>query len=369
MPHKLPINDIRFGLIFEKTPFATALLNYPGVEIVDVNPAFENLFDLKRDEILGKSTADLGIHNDFAERERVLEEFARTGKMRNVERSFTSRTGKKVIVLNNVDRIEVDGKVFILSTMEDITERKETLQKLKEKEEQLSAALKIREEFLSIASHELKTPLTSLRLQAEFRKRAYEKGTLKTMDDKKIGQLIDGDLRQITRITRLIDDMLDISRIDSGKLSVHANTFDLAKAAVEVIERCRPQFDANNVTVLFQSEGQVIGNWDQFRIEQVITNLLINALKYGQGKPVEVSVFNDNNSAVLKVKDYGSGISKENQTRIFERFERAVEGRQISGLGLGLFIAKQIIEIHNGKISVESELGKGSVFKVELPLN
>lgn len=369
MPHKLPFNDIRFGLIFEKTPFATALLKYPEAQVVDVNPAFENLFALKREEILGKSTADLGIHNDFTEREKILEEFARTGKMRNVERSFTSRNGKKVIVLNNVDRIEVDGKVYILSTMEDITERKETLQKLKEKEEQLSEALKIRDEFLSIASHELKTPLTSLKLQTEFRKRIHDQGKLKILDDAKVSQLIEGDLRQINRITRLIDHMLDISRINTGKLSVHATSFDLSRAVHDVIERCRPQFDANNITVLFQSEGSVVGNWDQFRIEQVITNLLINALKYGQGKPVEVVVTTENKNAVVKVKDYGSGISKENQSRIFERFERAVEGRQISGLGLGLFIAKQIIEIHQGKISIESELGKGSTFKVELPLN
>ena len=161
--------------------------------------------------------------------------------------------------------------------------------------------------------------------------------------------------------------MLDISRINSRKLSMTLERFDLCDLVRELIERYSELFLAAGCTVESEFCESALGCWDRFRIEQVVTNLLTNAMRYGTGKPILIQVKFSLNKARIVVRDQGRGIVKENQERIFQRFERAVAGSEISGLGLGLYIARQIVEAHHGSIRVESELGQGAAFVVELP--
>lgn len=244
----------------------------------------------------------------------------------------------------------------------DITERRRVDEKLKE-------AIKARDDFLSIASHELKTPLTSLRLQIQMRKRSLTKGELSSFSPERLEKMIEADNRQLDRISRLIDDMLDISRMNTGKLTMRPEHFDLTALAEEVLSRYQDQFEATGTKVNLKSSEKVEGTWDRYRIEQAIANLLTNAMKYGAGKPVEISVRSEGPSAKLTVRDKGMGIAKDNQDRIFDQFERAVPAKEISGLGLGLYITRQIIEMHGGSIRVESEVGEGSAFIVDLPID
>jgi PAS domain S-box-containing protein len=233
---------------------------------------------------------------------------------------------------------------------------------------QAEAAIQARDEFLSIASHELKTPITSLKLQTQWHKRRLEKDDASLFEPKGVRKLIDVVDRQTERLAKLVDDMLDISRIAHGKLSLQRESVDLGLLVREVLDRLDEQLKAQGCRYGLQADGAVVGLWDRYRLEQVVINLLTNAMKYGDRKPVEISVRSHLEHAILTVKDLGMGIAPGNLERIFQRFERAISSENISGLGLGLYITRQIVEAHGGSIRVESVLGQGSTFTVELPL-
>ena len=224
-------------------------------------------------------------------------------------------------------------------------------------------ATKVRDEFISIASHELKTPLTSLKLHTQMTKRQATKVEIFTTE--KFQKQLDYTINQIDRLNKLVDDMLDISRISTGKLNLQKSDLNLSQLLTELIDRFMPQFELAGNTVHVEIKPDVIGHWDAYKMEQVINNLFSNAIRYSPYKPVHIKLESNNDQATLSIRDEGVGIAPENLERIFERFERAA--MQNSGLGLGLYITRQIVELHHGKISVSSELGKGSTFLIELP--
>ena len=247
-------------------------------------------------------------------------------------------------------------------------EQEELLAKLKVIQGDLEQAVRIRDEFMSIASHELKTPLTSLKLQSQLRMRGLRRGDISAFNLEWLTKMFDNDERQIGQITRLIDDMLDISRISSGKLSMNLEQFDLCELARDLIKRRSEQFVAAGCPVEIECCQSAVGNWDRFRIEQVLTNILTNAMLYGSDKPIFVQVNTTSDRAQIVVRDQGRGVAKENHERIFQKFERVAEGSEISGLGIGLYIVKTILEAHHGSIQVESTLGHGATFVVNLPI-
>ncbi|HEX7045253.1 MAG TPA: PAS domain-containing protein [Burkholderiales bacterium] len=264
--------------------------------------------------------------------------------------------------LASAGRTECDAEgraVKIIGTVRDATDTKAI-------ESELREAVRARDEFLSIASHELKTPLTAISLQAQIIRRATQPNAPANAIDR-VPLLVDQMDRQVRRLARLVDDMLDISRLALGKLALHLETFDLTELAREVIERMAPEIMAIGSTLSLDAEEPVIGHWDRFRIDQVLVNLLTNAARYGEGNPIEVTVRGSPTQARLTVRDRGRGIAHEDQERIFQRFERVASEATPGGLGLGLFIVRQILELHEGSIRVESALGQGSLFIVELP--
>ena len=239
---------------------------------------------------------------------------------------------------------------------------------LKAVEQDLIRLIRARDEFLSIASHELKTPLTSLQLQAEIRLRELKKRPSQVMDPRRFEEDLSNDLRQIKRVARLIDDMLDVSRIRSGKLALRRTCFDLGELAREVAARFAPQATLEGVRIDVHIDGPISGYWDRFRLEQVCLNLLTNALRYGEKKPVRLEVKAAHESAFIHVKDLGIGIDPKDHARVFDPFERAVSANEISGLGLGLHIAREIVRAHGGSIHLRSQPREGSEFIVQLPI-
>lgn len=227
----------------------------------------------------------------------------------------------------------------------------------------LHEALFYRDEFLSIASHELKTPLTSLKLQSQMFKRHLERKDNEAFSPERIKRFMSEADTQVSRLTRLVDDMLDISRIRTGRLSISPEKVEISNVVKEVVDRMRPHFSSLEIGD-FQ-HGEVF--CDKLRIEQVITNILNNALRYGKGRPVRVDLRHSAEDMTISVTDNGMGIPETFKDKIFSRFQRAVPASEVSGLGLGLYISKQIIEAHQGKISVASELHKGSCFTVHIP--
>ncbi|MGE0528070.1 MAG: MASE1 domain-containing protein, partial [Bdellovibrionales bacterium] len=214
----------------------------------------------------------------------------------------------------------------------------------KKSEEELRNALRARDQFLSMASHELRTPMTSLRLQTQIIGRAVARDGPKVFTRERMEQFVTQTERQVDRLAKLVDDMMDISRIRSGRLALQIESVDLRELIEEVVGRhfLHLKEGVEGTAQVFWGEP-VYGQWDRFRLEQVMSNLVTNAIRYGQGKPIEIRTERWGETVRIHVRDYGMGIEKKDQERIFDRFERAVSANEISGLGLGLFICKQIV--------------------------
>jgi signal transduction histidine kinase len=254
---------------------------------------------------------------------------------------------------------DVTEKVF--NRIDEEAERKETKRKLEE-------AVRVRDEFISVASHELKTPVTALKLQTDLTTRKIRRGVGGALERDNMLRLLDGTNRQLDQLTRLIDDMLDVARLATGRLKLDLKPANLATISRDAFEAFAPQFLLAHVSASFMAHSEPYVRADIFRVEQVLTNLLSNALKYGNRQPVQVEVGTKNGEAFIYVTDQGIGMEPGVQAAVFERFARAVCDRSVSGLGLGLYIGRQIVQSHGGRIEVVSELGKGSRFSVVLPL-
>ncbi len=228
-------------------------------------------------------------------------------------------------------------------------------------------AIRMRDEFLSIASHELFTPITSLMLSLEAMLPSASGAGGEALDARAMRKLLDLVLRQGRRLIRLIGDLLDVSRIQTGRLVLQLGEVELDTLVHEVVERHEPDIARSRCTVSVSASAPVHGRWDRSRLDQVVTNLLSNSMKFGAGKPIEIAIAAERGLARLVVRDRGIGIHAALQARIFHRFERAVSSEHYGGLGLGLYISRRIVEAHGGSIRVESEPDAGSTFTVELP--
>jgi PAS domain S-box-containing protein len=317
-----------------------------------VSQGFERITGLSREEIVGKKVSevvgDAAYQNVIPELRKAFE-----GKRVSFEKTQTLKDGSTGVykfdyVPDFDERNEVRGTTSVVT---DITAKRAF-------ERALEDSIRARDEFVSIASHELKTPLTSLKLQTQLIKQKVARGDGDVLTPEWLLKVANRSEQQVDRLTRLVEDMLDIARLRSGKLTIERSPTDLGALTRELVERLS--------SALIRVD--VIGQWDPQRIEQVLSNLLSNAVKYGGGKAVEVSVRREGDRAILSVHDQGRGIPVELHERIFDRFERVNESQSIAGLGLGLYIVRQIVEIHGGTVRVESEPGQGSTFTVTLPL-
>jgi signal transduction histidine kinase len=188
------------------------------------------------------------------------------------------------------------------------------------------------------------------------------------LDDDAISGRLTTMIRQTTRLSKLVENLLDLSRIAAGRLTLQPEEFDFTEMVRDVVRRLAPEAERLGCTLEVQAGASVRGRWDQLRLEQVVSNLLANAVKYGAAHPIEIEVEPVEHNVRLTMRDHGIGMSPQDAERVFERFERAVSVRNYGGLGLGLYIARQIVEAHGGQISVDSHLGQGATFTVVLPV-
>lgn len=228
-------------------------------------------------------------------------------------------------------------------------------------------AIEVRDEFLSIASHELRTPLTPLKMQIQSVARQIKSENGAALTPERLIKMVETSDRQIGRLSVLIDDLLDVTRISAGKLSLNKEFFSMKEMVDDVVAQYAHQFKYSQSSVEVEIVNDMVGFWDKVRIEQVIINLLTNAAKYAPKQPILTRVTTEGCTVKVTVTDKGPGISLENHDRIFKRFERVSDKQNIGGLGLGLYICKQIVEAHQGKIYVESTPGHGATFILELP--
>jgi signal transduction histidine kinase len=242
----------------------------------------------------------------------------------------------------------------------DLTQRRaleeERLQRARAEE-----AVRLREEFLLIASHELKTPLSTLQLDL------YGIQQDLSGDPSKLSRKLNRANRSVARLSALVESLLSVSRLAQGKLTLDPASMDLAETVIQVVDGMREQAGKAGCQLVVQAPAPVLGNWDRLRIEQVVVNLLVNAIKYGAGGAIEIDVRYAAPTAVIEVSDHGPGVAETDRVRIFERFERASSIRHYGGLGLGLYVSREIVEAHGGSITAGNRPGGGAVFAVRLP--
>ena len=226
-------------------------------------------------------------------------------------------------------------------------------------------AVRLRDDFLSVASHELRTPMTTLMLGVERLLRAGAAG--KQSSPESLDNILKRVGHSAERLKRLTEELLDVTRIESGRLDLNAVNVELGALVRQVVEDLKFELTAAGCPVRVDADDAVAGMWDSSRLDQVITNLLSNALKFGPGRPIEIRVRAAGEAAELTVRDYGLGIEPDRQPFVFDCFERAVSSKNYGGLGLGLYIARKIVQAHGGDLRVASEPGHGATFTATLP--
>jgi PAS domain S-box-containing protein len=339
-----------------------------------VNRQYQDVFGLRRDEVLGRLDEELlppevarTLHGDDL---RVLEARAPN----ELEEILAGRDGAHTYLSLKFPLLDPSGTPYGLCCVAtDITERKraeEAIQRAREaaeREHALKLRVQARDQFLAITSHELKTPLTSLELQVAGLRRLARTSPGAAITDDRVQSKCDVILSQVDRLTVLINNLIEVGRISAGHLSLSRERLDLVELARAVVDRSRDLIQRSGSPVTVEAPRPVVGTWDPVLLETVVSHLLSNALKFGDGKPVEVMVGATADHATLAVRDHGIGIPGEDQARIFERFERAVSERHFGGFGIGLWVARQAVEAHGGTLTVVSQHGAGAEFRVALP--
>lgn len=238
---------------------------------------------------------------------------------------------------------------------------------LQESNDSLSKSLKARDEFLSIVSHELKTPLSALKLQLQMTQKKF-KITEPNLHTDQVNKTFDRSLIQVDSLTKLVSKLLDFSLIQLEMISLDYTPLNLSQVLGEMIEAYRTQLQSINCDLTLKIEDDIVGEWDKERLGQIVNNIFSNIIKYAPGTPVSVCANKFKNAAVLLFEDSGPGIPQEFQERMFQRFERAKSRHNISGMGLGLFIIKRLVEAHFGTLEVSSYKGQGVKIRITLPL-
>jgi PAS domain S-box-containing protein len=298
--------------------------------------------------------------------EHAIEQLAETGIAVPWEKEYVRKDGSRLPVLVGaamLDSMRGECVAFILDRS-DRKEAERALERMRqEREAGLQESIRARDDFLAVAGHELKTPLAALLMQLQ----SLQRSTRAHLPPK-AGERLDKVVGAGSRLRRLVDELLDVSRITAGGLRLEPERVDLAEVLGEIVARTTEAGAGLVGPVVVRGDPHVVGQWDRERIEQAIENLVENAMKYGQGKPVEIDLRTDCDEVVLQVTDHGVGIDEDHQKRIFERFERAVSSRDFGGLGLGLWIARRVVEASGGRITVRSAPGQGATFTVRLPV-
>lgn len=360
---RLEDSSSRFESLFDAT-FEGVAVHDKGI-IVDVNAAFAELFGYSREELLGRSVTELAAP---AQRERVTTQIRETHTAR-YEAVGLRKDGTEFAAELSAKEHSYQGRPMRIAAVRDVSDRQraeqERMTRIQEQAAGAAAqeAVRLRDEFISIASHELRTPITSLLLHLDVLARQGDAQNLSLVQ-----AYATRTRRQLGRMERLVEELLDVSRLGAGKLTLSSENVDLDALVKNVVDGLSEDLRRAECTATVHSSGVLSGHWDRLRIEQVVENLVRNALIYGAGKPIEVSLQRGSDGrAVLEVKDQGIGIDAAMLDKIFLRFERGVSAHHYGGLGLGLYISQQIVEAHQGTVRVESELGNGSTFIVELP--
>ncbi|MES2526456.1 MAG: PAS domain S-box protein [Bdellovibrionota bacterium] len=353
-------NEEVFRTLTELSPDVISILSPEG-KLVMNSAAAERIHGYSSEELIGQNTLEFHHPDDRAECQAVLQQLVDDPDVPvTVQYRYRHKNGTYTWMeangSNQIHNPLINGIVVI---SRDIGKRKQL-------EEDLNEALRIRDDFTSIVTHELKTPVTSIKLQLQILQRAGK--SLHTGEHSQRSENLPAMIGQVNALERLIDDLLQVSKIRKEKLSCDMKEEDLSKIISSSTENLRSLLHDCECELSNEIESELMVVCDRQRIEQVVVNLLTNVMKYAPGKPVKVVVKKNSGMAEIRVIDQGQGIQPEKRDAIFDLFCQGAGTRRVGGLGVGLYISRSIVELHSGKIFVESTPGKGSEFVVHLPL-
>jgi len=388
----LLVDDIQENLLA-----LDALLQQPGLRVLSASSATQALelllihdfavavIDVQMPEINGFELARL-MHS--TERTRHIPiVFVTAG---SIQKSYSSKgyecgaidflykpldgfmVQSKIKVFVELYRQRCELKLRVDALLQAQREQQSLLEELQQTQAELQKAMRLRDDFMSVVSHELRTPLNTLKLELYTRRLHIENGDAEAFSLERVETMVANDERQLNQLVRLINDMTDVSRIRTGQLSMRVAEVDMQQLAQRVVSQFSNQLEMAGIQANIHASGALVVKADEFRIEQAVTNLLTNAIRHCAAKPIDIYVEHRHSpelgaSVCVGVRDYGKGIEPNDQRRIFEQFERGANERRGSGLGLGLFIANQIVCAHGGTLNVESEVGQGAHFTLVLP--
>jgi PAS domain S-box-containing protein len=338
--------------------------------LAECNDAMARMYGLERaDQLIGVRLGDLLVRSDPSN-EDYLRAFIRAGyRLNDAESHEVDLEGQPRYFLNNLVGIFEEGRLArAWGSQRNITERKQIEEDRARLFRESQEAVRLRDIFFSVAAHELKTPLTSLLGQAQLlQRRGQREGTLSERDSRTVGVVAE----QAARLNKMVAALLDVSRLEQGKLSIERASLDLGALITRVVDELRPTLTHHTIEYT-APDTRLPLEGDELRLEQVLQNLLGNAIKYSpDGGPVAVRVERCGTFARLSIRDQGIGIPPDALSQLFGRFYRAdnVDDRQFAGLGIGLYVVREIVEMHGGTVSVESREGQGSIFTITLPLS
>jgi PAS domain S-box-containing protein len=360
---RLDQSEQKFRLLVESVKEYAIFMLDPGGRVATWNAGAARIKGYHASEIIGQHFSRFYPVDDVraGKCEMELEGAIRDGRYEDEGwrlRKDGSRFWANVVITSLWDRDK--ELVGFAKVTRDLTERRRADQE-RIRLAQAQEAIRLRDEFLSIVSHELKTPLAALQLQLENLRNKTQH-----LDESLAGRL-DRVMHSGDRLADLIESLLDVSRIATGRLSLNKERFDLAEAFRQVLDSMSSTADKAGSELVARLEGPLEGVWDRVRMEQVLTNLLSNALKYGAGTPVEVELRREGEEAVLEVRDRGPGVPAGDEERIFGRFERSSSLRHYGGLGVGLYVAREVVHAHGGTTHVHNHPQGGACFTVRLP--
>ncbi len=352
----------RFEAIVESSDDAIISKALDGT-ITSWNPAAERLFGYTADEIVGRPISVLMPAERYDDLESILGRIRVGERVDHYETVRVSKSGRKIPVSLSVSPVK-DGFGRIVGAAKiarDISGRKEAEAERERLLREAQQGVQLRDIFLSVAGHELRTPLNALKLQLynlEQRLTALpERG------------IVEKAQKEVDRLASLANRLLDVARLAAGGFSMAPASMDLVELVREVAARMQEDAAAAGSPIRISAPVSVVGTWDRDGLDQVVTNLLSNAIKFGRGQPIDVIVEIRSDLAGVWMRDRGVGVAPADRERIFERFERGVSDRSFGGLGLGLWIAKQIVSAHRGRIGVEIPDEPGAEFFFWLPTN
>jgi PAS domain S-box-containing protein len=357
-------SEARFGAAFQASPAFLGILRMSDEKYVLANDAYLNWLGYPLEEVLGHTCIDLGIWENLAERDSVLKDMHALGSIRQRECRWRNRRGQRSTVLLSAETIKLNDTPHMLSMATDITQRKraeEELLRTLEREKELS---RLKSSFVSLVSHEFRTPLGIIQSSAELLREFHHR-----MQPAERDEQLEFIVRNTRRMAGMMEGVLVLSRLEAGKLSFQPAKLDLNQFCRRVVDevlsatnrRCTIELSLNSVPPEVEGDEQLLGH--------IFTNLLTNAVKYSEpGAAVSFTVEGEGHDAVCVVQDRGIGISEEDQHQLFEAFHRGGNVGSRPGTGLGLLLVKRCAELHGGKVKVNSSIGEGTTVTVRLPV-